>query len=731
MENRIKNIAKNYHENGFSPIPLKPQSKDPKVKWGKFNVDEDGFDDFEENDNVAIKLGEASKGSLDVDMDWPQEVVPIADKLLYMMPAFGRKSARRSHRVARVKGKIEYQKFVLPADCSGDSRFPKEHSLCVAEIRGDGHYTMAPGSIHPCGEEIKWDSADNRFPVIPELDLKEISERVALISFLAVVLRCYPAEGGRDDTHLALGGALAHLGFSAEEINKTNIFIAELANDEEADKRAKGDMAVARLKEGLPVVGMPTLVKHLGLPESCIKCFNGWLGIEQRPELVIDTSAPYETAKKFVQKEMPNLKSYNGELLDYVGSKYVNKEEDALRSKLYEYTDKAVYKTEKGYFKYNPSPAAISAIFDGVKSLCHINRDTMQPPCWLDDNSVNPKECIVLMNGILHLKTGTMIDPTPMFFTRNSLEFEYDPDNKNIERWLKFLETIYSQEEISLLQEIIGYLISQDTSQQKIFFIVGPKRSGKGTLLRVITALIGKSNTASPTLKSLSSNFGLQPLIGKSLATISDSRLDSKSDKSSIIENLLRISGEDYITADRKYKNPWEGKLNTRFIIVSNELPSLMDTSGAFISRFIPIRINKSFYGKENPNLTEELLEDIPAILNWAIEGWTRLNQRGYFDLPKTSLSLLDEMSRVSSPLKAFIDDMCELGPDYTVSKDDLFGAWGKWCENQNFKLDMSKIWFSRHLFSVVDVLGKRETTGTREFYYKGIRLIPHQEMPF
>lgn len=36
------------------------------------------------------------------------------------------------------------------------------------------------------------------------------------------------------------------------------------------------------------------------------------------------------------------------------------------------------------------------------------------------------------------------------------------------------------------LQEMFGYLLSGDTSAQKMFMLVGPKRGGKGTIGRVL-----------------------------------------------------------------------------------------------------------------------------------------------------------------------------------------------------------------------------------------------------
>ncbi|MCZ6737546.1 MAG: hypothetical protein O7B77_06175, partial [Actinobacteria bacterium] len=49
-----------------------------------------------------------------------------------------------------------------------------------------------------------------------------------------------------------------------------------------------------------------------------------------------------------------------------------------------------------------------------------------------------------------------------------------------------------------------GYALTQDTRQQKLFLIVGPKRSGKGTIARVLTAMVGADNVCNPTLASLS-----------------------------------------------------------------------------------------------------------------------------------------------------------------------------------------------------------------------------------
>src|SRR5262249_21727672 len=156
------------------------------------------------------------------------------------------------------------------------------------------------------------------------------------------------------------------------------------------------------------------------------------------------------------------------------------------------------------------------------------------------------------------------------------------------QRWRRFLRELWGDdvESMETLAEVMGYVLGGGTEQQKLFLAVGPKRSGKGTIGRVLTGLLGAHNTAAPTLSSLTSNFGLSPLTSKPLAIISDARLSRRADSSVAVERLLSISGEDTLTVDRKYRDPWTGRLPTRFLILTNELPRFADASGALASRF-------------------------------------------------------------------------------------------------------------------------------------------------
>ena len=99
----------------------------------------------------------------------------------------------------------------------------------------------------------------------------------------------------------------------------------------------------------------------------------------------------------------------------------------------------------------------------------------------------------------------------------------------------------------------------------------------------------------------MNTNFGLSPLIGKPLAIIADARLGNSA--LTIVERLLSITGEDTLTVDRKYREPWTGRLPTRFVVLTNELPEFKDCVRSLANQFLTLRMTESFLGRENPGL--------------------------------------------------------------------------------------------------------------------------------
>jgi putative DNA primase/helicase len=313
-----------------------------------------------------------------------------------------------------------------------------------------------------------------------------------------------------------------------------------------------------------------------------------------------------------------------------------------------------------------------------------------------------------------------------MFFAHNVLPFAYEQHAPPPVEWLRFLDTIWGNdiESIETLQEIIGYLLLSDTSHQKIFLFVGPRRSGKGTIARIIRRLVGKPNYAGLRLSTLGTQFGLADLISKTVAVIPDARLSDRMDQRVIVERLLSVSGEDPLPVDRKFRSVWTGALPTRVVILTNEMPQLRDASGALAGRFIILSFPRSFYGKEDRGLETRIGQELSGILNWGLEGAQRLQQRGYFKQPMSAAEVLDELHTLSNPLRAFVDECCEVGAGLWVTFPQLYDFFKDWAGEAGWKPIPDRHTFGRDLRALIPALRvSQPRVGGRVRRYIGITL--------
>ncbi|MGC8643090.1 MAG: DNA primase family protein, partial [Isosphaeraceae bacterium] len=348
------------------------------------------------------------------------------------------------------------------------------------------------------------------------------------------------------------------------------------------------------------------------------------------------------------------------------------------------------------------------------------------PPRWPVD------EVLPTRNMLVHLPSlvageNAVVPPTPRFFNAFALDYEFVPTAPEPAEWIDFLRQIWENDEesIACLQEWFGYLLTPDTRQQKILMMVGPKRSGRGTIARVLKTLVGPNNVVNPTLSTLARPFGLAPLIDKPVAIFPDARLSSRPDNAAITESLLSISGEDDQTVDRKHLPAWTGRLPTRFVLISNELPRLRDASGALASRLILLRFTRSFYGREDVGLCERLSRELPGILLWAIAGWRRLRARGWFVQPRSGRDLLAAMEDLASPISAFLRDRCVLERGSFVPAPALYEAWRSWCQEHGREMVGDEAAFGRDLHAAIPGLAKSRLRidSVRVFHYMNIRL--------
>ena len=341
--------------------------------------------------------------------------------------------------------------------------------------------------------------------------------------------------------------------------------------------------------------------------------------------------------RAFTVEGVRHLQYWQGEFLQFSDSHYSVISAADMRARAYRYLATCI--DGKG-FPIAARKTLVDNVLDGLRAAAKL-LDTTALPAFLDD-SRTPEDYIACKNGLLHIPTRKLYPATPVFFTRNALAFDHDPMANSPVSWLAFLSSIWGDDAktVGTLQEFFGYVLTLDTRQQKILLLVGPKRSGKGTIARVLNKLVGAANACSPTFAALGTQFGLQTLIGKQIAILSDARVGPRTDSGAIAENLLRISGEDSVSVPRKFQTDYTAKLAVRFMVMSDELPAIADASGALASRFIILAMTRSFYGEEDHGLDDRLTTELPAILNWSLDGLERLTNRGHFLQPESAVAV-------------------------------------------------------------------------------------------
>ncbi|MFD4541353.1 phage/plasmid primase, P4 family [Streptomyces bauhiniae] len=423
---------------------------------------------------------------------------------------------------------------------------------------------------------------------------------------------------------------------------------------------------------------------------------------------------------------------WRGSWMRWTGAHWRELDEAQVRAAMYERLEHAVYRVpvKDGQMEeraWAPTKQKISNLLDALGAITLLPTDT-DAPAWIGTRGPVDRDegtIVACANGLLRIRNRELLPHGPGFFNLVSVPFAYDPAAR-APAWERFLAQIWpdAPDAIAALQEWFGYVLSGRTDQQKIMLMVGPSRSGKGTIARVLKELVGKDNLAGPTLAGLGTNFGLATLIGKPLAVISDARL-AGNDSSQVVERLLTISGEDTIDIDRKYREQWTGKLPTRLMMLSNELPHFGDSSGVIARRFIVLSMTVSWLGKEDTTLTDRLAAEMPGILNWALDGLARLQRAGRITAPVSSREAITTMQDTASPTSAFLRERCTTGPTCTVPVDTLWTVWREWAEDNGVRPGTKQM-FGRNLLSVVPQLSRtrpRAASGERIATYQGLSL--------
>ncbi len=269
-------LARRFRSQGFAVIPIPVGKKAPELAaWQRLVIPEPELSNYFNGkpSNIGLLLGEASDGLTDVDLD-SSEARELADVFLPATTAiFGRASSPRSHWLYFAEPVIRPERFEDPTATNGRSM--------LVELRSTGQQTVAPGSVHPSGEAIDWSEGASLEPA--RVSAEDLAKGVRKLAAAALLLRQYPAEGGRHQLGLGLAGALIASEWSATDARTFILAVAKAAGDDEAHDRALAvDTTLRRIAAQEPIVGVGGLRDQL--PADVLARVIDWLGLRFTPD---------------------------------------------------------------------------------------------------------------------------------------------------------------------------------------------------------------------------------------------------------------------------------------------------------------------------------------------------------------------------------------------------------------------------------------------------------------
>ena len=359
--------------------------------------------------------------------------------------------------------------------------------------------------------------------------------------------------------------------------------------------------------------------------------------------------------------------------------------------------------------------------------------DALKITSYRDDFDFADKMLIPFANGDMELN-GTRewvftLDgkqPVPYRLPVNFIPLSQHRKTPYFDKWLNDL---FTPEDIVTIQEYIGYCLLPTTRGQKCLLLIGDGGIGKSVISDILTSIFGRSLTApNDTQQFLADKFKLAELENQ-LVFYEDDLSDKHLEETGVFKKL--ITNQTYLTADRKNEQPFKFKPYCRFVMCGNDmLASKYDKTDGFYRRLLPIRVKPKDPNRKNiPDMGARVAKEAEGIIQWALVGLKRLMDNNWqFTVSERSDQYLNGYKAMSDHFPDFVEDAFEFGEDKDFSTTELLTAYKNWCRRNAITPCSEKVvthWFANNEEKYKLVRNKnipRETGRVRG--YKGAEIL-------
>lgn len=305
-----------------------------------------------------------------------------------------------------------------------------------------------------------------------------------------------------------------------------------------------------------------------------------------------------------------------------------------------------------------------------------------------------------LANGTLDLDTLILRDHHRADMLTYTLPYEYDY-YADCPRFKQFISEVLVKEDgktpdpdLALLcQELVGYSLTQETSQEVMVWLAGEGGNGKTVMITILSKLLGPlAVSMNFQTIGMAGNYDLADLPGKRIVFSTESERGGN-----MAEGYIKriVSGET-IRARPIYGTPFSFQSAAKVWWAMNDMPTVKDTSNALHRRLKLLRFFRVFKDSEKDiHLIDKLSQELPGILNWALGGLLRLREQGQFTKAAAVDAAKDEFKYESNPVAQWLKERTE--PGGATLATAAFQNYSNWCVRSGHH-DMNSTNFGREL---------------------------------
>jgi putative DNA primase/helicase len=350
----------------------------------------------------------------------------------------------------------------------------------------------------------------------------------------------------------------------------------------------------------------------------------------------------------------------------------------------------------KKLFAWQQKSEQTSRIFDMLKLA------RSEPPIVIGIGALDKNPLLFnVQNGTIDLETGKLRKSRREDFITQISPIHYDP-TAQCPRWKSFVSEMFAGNEdlIPFLQTYAGYTLSGLTREEYLLVMHGDGRNGKGTVIKILSEIWGDYAITVPfnTLIDRGDNTNaprddVASMKGKRFVASQETREGAK-----LAEALVKsLTGGDKVSARKLYENLDEIKPTWKIWLATNHRPEISGDDSGIWSRIKLMPFNVSFEGREDKNLKENLMSELPGILRWAVEGCTTYLRDGLI-FPDSVVSATDNYKAESDKLAQWAEECCDFNECFRQYTHELHRNYEEWCKRTHEKNVMNRDSFGRRM---------------------------------